>query len=109
MKSSLIKDVSAMTNIPQKMLRSIGEIEECLIADAVCQSKRDNEDSGEIELSFGVLSYSIEADSVKFRLRPSKRVADLIKQMLENNIPIPEIMAEQSLARRISDVYKEFF
>ena len=104
----LKKDLATLTNIPVSLLSQVEGIIQDLVAHSVLEGSIENLDVCEIDLGIGVLSIRLtDFSDLKCRFVPSEETLNAIKGAVEHKESPLVHRAEQELASKIEQAYKE--
>lgn len=104
---NILKDVSAMTNVPQARLNEISKCIEYAISDIIWEAKNSGENRVDIDCGFGVLTMVIAEREIKCSFKVSAKLSKRISHSMEANVSPTEVQIEKLLAQRIEETYKE--
>lgn len=105
----LLKDISAITTIPQFSLQNLSNLMKDIIAYDVQESLLEKENICEIDLGIGMLNILITEDEIKYKFIPSKSLSDSVIYGVEHKDTPLIIKAEKSLNKKIMNTYKDLF
>lgn len=104
----LKKDLSMLTNIPVALLSQIEGLGQDLIAHSALESSHEKLDVCEIDLGIGILSVRLtDLSNIKCRFVLSEETTNAIKAAITNKESPLIYRAEQELASKIEQAYKE--
>ena len=107
--TDVISDMSNLTTLPISLLQQLSGKVEFIILHSVYESSVCHENITEIDLGIGRLNILQEKDCIKYKFIPSKKLEqDIIKTVKEKQSPLTTTV-ENTLQKKIIDVYKELF
>ena len=107
--TDVISDMSNLTTLPISLLQQLSDKIEFIILHSVYESLICHENITEIDLGIGRLNILQEKDSIRYKFIPSKELEqNIIKTVKEKQSPLTTTV-ENTLQKKIIDVYKELF
>lgn len=107
--TDVISDMSNLTTLPISLLQQLSDKVEFIILHSIYESIICHENITEIDIGIGCLNILQENDCIKYKFIPSKKFEqDIIKTVKEKQSPLT-MTIENTLQKKIIDVYKELF
>lgn len=108
MKSNMISDISALTTIGESSLEKLVDKTMWCICNDVYESVLSRDELTEIDIGIGNLDILIDDGEMHFRFTPNKKLEESLRiTVMEKKNPLV-LIAEKSLAKRITNAYKEY-
>ena len=107
MKSKLSRDINQLTSIPISALDSLSEKSEWCICNTLQEAVLNDETEAEIDLGIGSLLLSIQEGKVLYKFIPSKSLEKSIFQTYTNKQNPLVQKIEETLVKKITEVYKD--
>lgn len=107
MEFNIIKDLKSLTNISESILNKLTDISSWIICNNIEENIRDSNDFLELDIGIGVLIINTVEDNIKYKFIPSKQLENGVRDTLCNHKNPLTLNLEQSLAKKITSVYKE--
>lgn len=109
MRINLTEDLSELTTIQLASLNRLIKQSMWIICDAVENAVQNKEDTIDIDIGLGLIKIKFDNEEVKYRFVPKPTLEEGVsKAIVEEQNPL-QLALEQSLADKITNVYKEFF
>lgn len=107
--TDVISDMSNLTALPISMLQQLSDKVEFIILHSLYESSISHESITEIDLGIGRLNILQENDCIKYKFIPSKKLEqEIVKTVKDKQSPLTATV-ENTLQKKIQDVYKELF
>ena len=103
------KDLSTLTNIPERYYDKIENNLKYIIIDGISDAIISNEDVVEFNLGIGSLLVGIEDNVVKYKFIPSEIFENDLKSKVKYGQNLLKDKLEDSLVDRITSLYKDLF
>ncbi len=106
----IIKDLSTLSTIPDKVLTKLMDKFLYCIYDAVAEAVAENpgeDKSIDLDIGIGTLSIGVVNDTIKYKFIPSSSMDTSVKQTVLNERNLLEDVLEKSFVDKITNVYKE--
>lgn len=107
MKYKVSKDMSIITTIPEANIDKLFEKMEWCICNSIEETLLNSEKISEINIGIGYLYILTEEGNIKYKFVPSKHLEDNIKATYNNGKNPLTLNIEDSLIKKITNVYKE--
>lgn len=108
MKQNIIKDLSALTTIPEATLQKLAEKIKWCICDDIEESLLKGDSVTEIDVGIGTLFVGVKNESVSYYFTPSKNLESSVKEtIVDGKNPLTDKI-EQSLVSKVVNAYKNF-
>lgn len=102
-----IDDLQQLTTIPKASLQKVFNLLDSCICHNILETIENGENLIEIDIEIGRLIINIEGNSIKYKFIPSAQFEQHIKNTVIFKIsPLVENI-EKSLAKKITDTYKD--
>ncbi len=109
MRVNLAEDLSQLTTIQLASINRLAKQAMWIICDAVENAVQNKDDQVDIDFGFGILKIKFDNEGVRYRFVPKPTFENSInKAIVDEQNPL-QLALEQSLADKITNVYKEFF
>lgn len=105
---SLAEDLSVLTTIPLPAINKLADKSVFCICNDVEETALDGENLTAIDLGIGILQILVEGNDLKYRFLPSKNLEANIKNTLINKKNPLTAAAEESLVKKVLNVYKNY-
>ena len=106
MKRYLLKDISSLTNIKDKIINKMSTISELCICDYINELDMIDEDVLDIDIGIGVISILIIEDEIQYSFSPSTLLEkSMIKTIETKQSPLINKL-EINLENKINSTYK---
>ena len=105
----VLKDVSTITNIPEKYLLKITEAEKYSICESITELNLLNDVMEEFDLGIGKLIICLEDEIVKYKFIPSESLENTIKDSIKSGKNEFELKLDSSLCSRVESLYRDLF
>ena len=107
MSNSTINNISKLSQVSTKTLNKFVELAELSIIDSFVESEMQNIDITEVDIGIGELTIIHKDAEMRFRFKPSAKLQEQFKQVLEGNREVFEQKLETSLVNKINKLYKD--
>ena len=94
---NLVKDVSDLTSIPEKIISKLVSTAIYAINDGL--SELEDEDYLDVDLGLGVLSIKLEGDTLSYHFTPSEELTSTNKETILNGQNLLENKLERTLSK----------
>ena len=106
-REDLRKEVSTLTQIPFMTLQKLSDLQTDIIAHLVAEKREQGETFVHVDIGFGCLRITFMEDSIIYKFIPNKTLKEeVLSASLNGNSPLVN-RAEDSLAKRIKETYRE--
>lgn len=106
---NLIKDLSNLTDIPEKYLNKINTNELYIINDGVYNSIKSGKGVEEFDIGIGTLVIGVDGNTLKYKFIPSTELENSLKFTVKTNKNSLKISLEKSLVNKILELYEDLF
>lgn len=107
MKSDIIKDLSDLTTTSPSVFAKLLRTSEWCISNAVEETQLAGENITEISIGIGTLFILTEEGNIKYKFIPTRALENNVKQTyLDGKNPLT-LHLENTLAKKLTNVYKE--
>lgn len=107
MNYDIIKDTSALTTIPEKVIRKLISKEIYCINDAATELQADKVSVIDLDVGLGNLAISLVDDKVVYKFVPSPELDASVKAAILNGRNLLEDALEAALVERLTNTYKD--
>lgn len=107
--TNLIKDVSAITNINEKLLNKIVDIAIYCINDAVEESVLNKECITQVDIGIGTLSILASNNELKFKFIPNAKLRESVISTIKNEENTIDKVVESNIVEKLTKLYKDIF
>ena len=105
--NNLIKDISALSNMPEDMLFKLQTLIEFNIQQCVFESIIEKNNLVEIDIGIGILYIKYEGESVKYKFIPSDKLEQEVNQVINSRKSPIMTMSTKQMVSRLQAAYKE--
>lgn len=103
----LLKDVSSLTNINDKIISKLADISKLCICDYINELDIIDEDVLNVDIGIGIISMLIVDDEIQYSFSPSTILEEaLIKTIEDKESPLINKL-EVNLEKKINSTYKD--
>jgi hypothetical protein len=107
--TDVVSDMSNLTKLPVSLLQQLSDKVEFIVLHSVYESVLSNENITEVDIGIGRLNILQDEGCVKYKFIPSKTFEQkIIKTVKDRESPLTTTV-EDTLQKKILDVYKELF
>ena len=107
MKRYLLKDVSSLTNINDKIIDKLSNVSKLCICDYINELDIIDEDVLNIDIGIGIISMLIVDDEIQYSFSPSESLEKtMIKTIEDKESPLINKL-EVNLEKKINSTYKD--
>ena len=103
------KDLSVLTNIPERYYDKIENNLKYIIIDGISDAMVANENTVEFKSDIGSLLVGVEDNVVKYKFTPSETFENDLKSKVKYGQNLLKDKLEDSLIERITSLYKDLF
>ena len=107
MKRFLLKDISSITNINDKVINKMSQISELCICDYLDELDCINEDVLNIDIGIGTISMLIIENEIQYSFSPSNKLETMIIKTIETKENPLVNKLEINLENKINSTYKD--
>lgn len=107
MKRYLLKDISPLTNIKDKIINKMSNISELCICDYINELDMIDEDVLNIDIGIGIISMLIVDDEIQYSFSPSESLEKMIIKTIEDKESPLVNKLEVNLENKINSTYKD--
>lgn len=108
MKYDVVKDLSVVTTISEKMLRKLISKGIYCINDAVVENNLTEDPVVDLDIGLGNLAVKLDGDKLQYKFTPSPELEESIKLAVLNEQNLLEDALDATLADRVVNTYKDF-
>ena len=105
--TSILEDVSVLTQVSEKTLKKFIPIINYAIGHAVHETECEHKAIAEIDLGIGVLNIKIEDDCLRYKFVPSDELESVLVKTVKNRVSPIVFKLENDLQDKIDRTYRE--
>lgn len=107
--TDIVSDMSNLTTLPVSLLQQLSDKVEFIVLHSVYESVLSHENITEVDIGIGRLNILQEEGCIKYKFIPSKTFEQkIVKTVKDRESPLTTTV-EDTLQKKILDVYKELF
>lgn len=106
--NNLINDLSAITQIPKRLLDKLVDNAIHCIGHIIYESMQSKENLAKINIGIGLIYIKFDNSAIQYKFIPSAQLESCLTDVILNKKDILIINVESTLKNKILNTYKEF-